>query len=292
MEWLNFRHLYAFWAVCRYGGFHKAAERIFVSQSTVSEQVAQLEAYFEEELLERSTRSVTVTDRGAALLAYADEIFARSYEINHIFRDKHESLLSSTIRIGMVGGISRNFVFRRIMSSLDGPQRSRVEVIDGSFDELDALLRGFELDLIFSLDRPRQKDLVTVSHQRIATSPICLAGTPALVQRLQQAPWPEDTPLELYLFRYPFEGPPLPEVIAAQLGVGVHVPVLTDDISLLRFLANTGRGLAVLPEIGVKEDLAAGRVVQLPLDGERQIDVFAIYLTRGVRRRLIDAFLT
>ncbi|KIG15163.1 hypothetical protein DB30_05863 [Enhygromyxa salina] len=60
-----------------------------------------------EELLARTTRSIRITARGAALLEYADEIFARSYEVNHVFRDKNESLVPTNIRIGMVGGISR-----------------------------------------------------------------------------------------------------------------------------------------------------------------------------------------
>ena len=80
MEWLNFRHLHAFWAVCRSGSFSKAAERIYISQSTVSEHVAALEEYFDEPLIERNTRSLSVTKRGEALMAYADEIFGRRHQ--------------------------------------------------------------------------------------------------------------------------------------------------------------------------------------------------------------------
>jgi LysR family transcriptional activator of nhaA len=290
MEWLNFRHLYAFWAVCRYGGFSKAAERVFVSQSTVSEQVGLLEGYLGEELLERSTRAVKVTDRGAALLEMADEIFSRSYEINHIFRDKNASLRPTNIRVGMVGGISRNFVFGRVNQTLAAHPGTRVDLVDGSFDQLTDLLKSFELDLIFSLERPRRTDLMTVSYHRVESSPLCLAGAPALVARLEAGDV-EAGPIELYMFRHHFDGAPVAERIAERFGVAVEVPVWTDDISLLRFLGNGGRGLAVVPEIGVREDLNAGRVGRVRLSDDLLVEIYAVFLTKGVRRELVDDFL-
>lgn len=290
MEWLNFRHLYAFWAVCRHGGFSKAARRIYVSQSTVSEQVAALEAYLEEDLIERSTRSLTVTDRGAELLEYADSIFAHGAEINRIFRDKGASLRPRSIRVGMVGGISRNFVFGLIVGALDADAEVRVDVIDGSFDELTGLLGAFELDLILCLDRPRQQDLFTMRHVKVASSPVRLVGTPELVAsvRAQRA---AALPVEIYTFRHPFEGRPLPEVCSERFDLAPRVPVWTDDISLLRFLSNSGRGLALVPEIGVWEDLKAGRVEGLELPGDPRIDIYAVSLIKGSRRELVDAFL-
>ena len=190
----------------------------------------------------------------------------------------------------MVGGISRNFIYGLVTRALDLEEGTHVELVDGSFDELTELLRRFELDLIFSLDRPHQKDLTTVSHVRVESSPLCLAGTPELVSRIT-APRAEPLPMELFMFRHPFEGPPLSDVIASGLELSLKVPVMTDDISLLRFLANSGRGLAVLPEIGVKEDLASGRVRRIRLHDAPRIDIYGIFLTKGVRRALIDRFL-
>lgn len=287
MEWLNFRHLYAFWAVCRHGGFGAAAERIFVSQSTVSQQVAQLEEYLGEALLERTTRAFEITDRGRELMRYADEIFSRSAAINAVFRDKQASVAPTSIRVGLVGGISRNFLFRLITRTLAGERAPSIEVADGSFDELHALLKRFDLDLIFSLDRPRQRDLLSLSHRRVEESPICLAGTPALVDAVREGRGRVD----LFLFRHPFEGPPLAEVIARTFDLDVSVPVLTDDISLLRFLANSGQGLAAVPQMGVMEDLEAGHLARLDLDAPPRVEVYATFLTQGSRRQLIDRFL-
>ena len=118
---------------------------------------------------------------------------------------------------------------------------------------------------------------------------MCLAARPEVIARMQARAAPET--IELYLFRHAFEGQPLHAVIAAQLGFDVRVPVHTDDISLLRFLANSGRGVAVVPEMGVADDLSSGRLRSVPLVDSPRVDVYATFSTKGARRPLIDAFL-
>lgn len=290
MEWLNFRHLYAFWAVCHHGGFARAAERIHVSQSTVSEQVSQLEEYLEEVLLVRTTRSVRVTDRGAALLKVADDIFARSTEINHVFRDKRETATPSKIRIGMVGGISRNFIFGLVFATLVEGRSFGIEVVDGSFDELNGLLKTFELDLIFSLEKPRHKDLLTLTSRRVEQSPLCLAGTPELIRKVKRRRRTA-MPMELYAFRHPFEGDDPLSMVMERYQLEASVPVTTDDISLLRFLANAGRGVALVPEIGVMEDLSGGSLSRIRIDDAPMVEFYATFLRSGAHRELIDDFL-
>jgi LysR family glycine cleavage system transcriptional activator len=59
--------LRAFEAVARRASFKRAAEELFVTPTAVSHQIRQLENYFGRRLLERSPRSVTLTDDGAML---------------------------------------------------------------------------------------------------------------------------------------------------------------------------------------------------------------------------------
>lgn len=204
-------------------------------------------------MLERSTRSVRLTSSGAALVAYADEIFERSTEINRVFRDKSASLGSTQMRVGMAGGISRNFVFKQIQELLERLEGARIELISGSADELTAMLRAFELDLILTIDRPRPQDMATMQLLKAASSPLRLAGTPELMARLGTSETTQN--IELYTFQYPFEGPPLSQICADHYRFLPNVSISTDDISLLRFFANSGKGLALMPEIGVLEDM-------------------------------------
>jgi hypothetical protein len=66
---LDFELLRAFVAVADCGGFHRAAERLNLTQSTVSQQIKRLELETERPLFRRTTRSVALTDDGEMLPA-------------------------------------------------------------------------------------------------------------------------------------------------------------------------------------------------------------------------------
>src|SRR6478672_5841845 len=68
---LDFELLRAFVAVAECGGFHRAAERLNLTQSTVSQQIQRLELETKRPLFRRTTRSVALTDDGEMLLGDA-----------------------------------------------------------------------------------------------------------------------------------------------------------------------------------------------------------------------------
>ena len=68
---LEFDLLRAFVAVAECGGFRRAAERLHLTQSTVSQQIRRLELETGRSLFRRNTRTVALTDDGEMLLGDA-----------------------------------------------------------------------------------------------------------------------------------------------------------------------------------------------------------------------------
>jgi DNA-binding transcriptional LysR family regulator len=68
---MELRHLEYFVAVVDEASFTKAAARLHVAQPGVSSQIRQLERELSQELLDRTGRTVAVTQAGAALLPFA-----------------------------------------------------------------------------------------------------------------------------------------------------------------------------------------------------------------------------
>ncbi|MFF2511793.1 transcriptional regulator CynR [Streptomyces sp. NPDC058086] len=68
---LELRHLRYLLAVAEHAGFTRAAEALHVSQPTLSQQVRQLERTLRVQLLDRSGRTVRLTDAGEAYARYA-----------------------------------------------------------------------------------------------------------------------------------------------------------------------------------------------------------------------------
>src|SRR6202789_2644428 len=100
---LDFELLRAFVAVADCGGFHRAAERLNLTQSTVSQQIKRLELETKRPLFRRTTRSVALTDDGEMLLGDA----RRLLQLGEASRNRLETRRrSGLVRIGVVEEIA------------------------------------------------------------------------------------------------------------------------------------------------------------------------------------------
>ena len=61
MDTLNHKHLFYFYVVAKEGSVKAAAEKLYVSQPTVSDQIRLLEEFFECKLFVREHRSLSLT---------------------------------------------------------------------------------------------------------------------------------------------------------------------------------------------------------------------------------------
>ena len=290
MEWINFRHLYSFWMVCQTGGFKKAAVKMNVSQSAVSEQVSHLEDYLQVSLLTRSTRTFDLTQEGRSLLGYAEVIFDQSREINDLIRDKSDPKVMKSLKIGIVGGVSRNFLFRIVSSYVKENAHTTVSVITGSYEELNGLLKKYELDLVITLELPAKKDLGDVIYQKIGQSWLCLAGPKKTIEKLNKGLLKE--PLNLFKFSFPYEVDVIDTLLKPQMGQDFSVKADTDDIPLLRFFANSDEGLVLVPKIGVLEDIEKGALDFVPLNKGPEINIYAIFMKKQIHRESITTLIS
>ncbi len=104
---LNYHHLYYFWTVCNVGSFTRAAMKLRISQSAVSEQVRRLESDIGQLLIKRSTRSFVLTEAGTTALNYAETIFAAGNELVDYMKNR-PGIRIQNIRVGALGSLSRN----------------------------------------------------------------------------------------------------------------------------------------------------------------------------------------
>ena len=79
--------LKAFHAVAVHGSFTRAAERLFLSQPAISDQVRKLEERFGVLLFHRNKRSVRLTDLGERLLGITQRLFGVQAEAQELLQD-------------------------------------------------------------------------------------------------------------------------------------------------------------------------------------------------------------
>jgi DNA-binding transcriptional LysR family regulator len=96
---MELRHLRYFIAVAEELNFRRAAERLYVAQPAVSEQVRKLEDELGVRLLERSQRKVSLTDAGTALLSEARRVL-HEVEMARVTVQNARDRAVSQLRIG------------------------------------------------------------------------------------------------------------------------------------------------------------------------------------------------
>jgi molybdate transport repressor ModE-like protein len=96
---LNVHQLEVFLAVARRGSITRAANELFISQPTVSEQVKQLERACGLSLLERQPRGVRLTDAGKAVYDYAERLFLAADELERTVAELRNAL-RGRLRVG------------------------------------------------------------------------------------------------------------------------------------------------------------------------------------------------
>lgn len=100
---MELRQLRYFLAVVEEANFTRAAAALHVAQPGVSAQIRQLERELGQRLLDRSGRSVTVTEAGAAVLPYARAALAAVDGMRQT-ADEFAGLLRGRVTIGLVSG--------------------------------------------------------------------------------------------------------------------------------------------------------------------------------------------
>ncbi len=147
---MDIRQLRYFIAVAEYLSFTEAAKHLFVAQSAVSQQIADLEKGIGVQLLIRNKRSVKLTNAGAVLLKEAINLVNKSSEAIEKTRQAELGIIGS-LKIGFLGYTERNFLpdlirqFRRNYPKVD------LQLDQFNHGALIQALNSGELDMGFTL---------------------------------------------------------------------------------------------------------------------------------------------
>ena len=102
---MELRQLKYFVKVAETLNFSEAAKSLFVTQSTLSQQIKQLEQDLDSQLLTRSSHSVSLTEAGEELLPYARKVLSDA-ELCGIRLQDLKDLLCGTLNIGVTYSFS------------------------------------------------------------------------------------------------------------------------------------------------------------------------------------------
>lgn len=259
MRSINLHHLRYFWAIAHEGSLTRAAGKLHISQSALSTQLKKLEDQLGHLLFERLGKRLIITEAGRIALDYADTIFQAGDELLNTLRGRPVAS-QHALRVGAITTLSRNFQIE-FLGPLIG--RSDVELIvrSGTVRELLSDLESLTIDVVLS-NSDRYLDASTTLRSRLLKEqPVSLVGRPR--PKKPRFRYPDD------LRQVPVLLPSLESEIRVafeqELDRAGVVPIVlaeVDDMAMLRLLARESDGVTLVPPIVVRDELAAGILVE------------------------------
>ncbi|HEY3588512.1 MAG TPA: LysR family transcriptional regulator [Buttiauxella sp.] len=253
--------LWYFVQVVDNGGFSPASRAIGIPKSRLSRRIALLEESLETRLIQRSTRSFTVTEAGQIFYRHCKAMIIEAeaaQEAINTLRAEPRGLIRLTCPIALLHAHIAQMLARfmalypQVMVQLEETNR-QVDVLNENVD-LAVRVRPLPLE---------DSDLVM---RKLADRGMCLVASPALVERFSPPSSPADLqhwpslalskPHQVY--RWCLFGPDNQEVTLH------HKPrFVTTDMTALRSAALAGVGIVQLPILMINKQIQDGSLVHL-----------------------------
>jgi DNA-binding transcriptional LysR family regulator len=240
-----------FVAVAEAPTFTAAAQRLGLPRSSISRSIASLEKTLGVALFSRTTRRVSLTTAGTALLARVGPQLAELDEALGSVPER-EQAPSGEIRISVSNDLGAEVLPSLATAFVRRHRGVRLDVRVNN-RKVDLVAEGFDAALRIVADRLPDSSLVGRRLSRIdaqfyaAPTHLARYGVPRTNKEAAAQPW------------VVFRGIALP----GGMTTSQPASLVCDDMLFLRDAIRSGAGLGLLPWFLAREDVAAGRLVRV-----------------------------
>jgi len=267
-------------AIVDSGSFAAAGDVLNMSQSGVSRSIARLEARLGIRLLERTTRSVSLTDEGrrfyeqvVPLLSGLEEAAASAAQGTTTVRGR--------LRVNLDPYFSRLILGPRLGAFLESYPQLRLELI--TTDRLgDLVADGFDLAVRFGHPRPS-----TLIARKLLDTRMVTIAAPAYLARHGHPKDPRELEKDHHVciqFRDPETGRPFPWEFhkrRKKLVLETSGSLTVNDAGTLYSVCLAGHGMAQVMDLGVGPMIADGRLVDVFPDWpDERFPLYALHPSR------------
>ncbi len=287
----KFAALSAFVAVAEERGFAPAARRAGVATSSVTRQVDNLEECLGVQLLNRSTRKVTLTPAGETYFEYAIDLLQKLEEADRVVSEA-EGPIRGTLRLSLPVAFSRLHVapaipqFLSLYPEVDLDLTTTDNIVNLVDDRIDIAIRLGVLESSSLISRK------LAPHRRV----VC--ASPGYLESCGTPNSPEDLDVhECLLFNYT-DGEQTWLFSKGKMSKSIEPKgsLRANHSETLREAAVGGAGIIMMPTWLVGQDLCRGNLVELLTDwtvDHRPGDsgIYAIYLPNRRGSKKVRAFL-
>lgn len=263
--------------------FTEAANNLNISQSTLSQQIKQLEDELQILLFNRIGKRITLTEAGELFSVYALQSISKANEGLQLLKDLN-NLATGKIAIGVTYAL-RDIVTQTVIQFNDQYPKIEFEIVFGTSKELIEKLNHFELDVILTFE-----EIITENHfkyQALFTSPMTLVtSTTSDLKNKKSISLKEAGTLSLAL---PAKGYSTTQFINdafTKNNLYPKVAIEINDIPTLLELVKSGKWYTILTQTTIKNEKG---ISCIPIEGQHMtrtamiISIKEVYEKKAVK---------
>ncbi len=265
---IEMRQIQVFLAVSELLNFSQAAEKIHLTQPTVSSHLKTLERYLGVELLERGGRQIRLTPAGKLFLPYARRIYNLQQRAEKELR-LHAGAEAGSLEIGGSNTPGQYLLPGLIGQFSRGREKVRITLKIGDSEEILSQIADGSLELgLVGTPAPAGEFISQPSH---GDELILVAGPAIAAARAPRTTVEELKKLPLILREKGSATRRVTLSALLELGIrGAHElnqVAEMGSVEAIRQALKGNLGAAIISDLAVAEDLAAGRLTRLALPG-------------------------
>lgn len=278
-------------AVVRSGSFAAAGKSLNMSQSGVSRSIARLEARLGVRLLERTTRTVALSEEGLRLYEQIVPLLAGLEEAAASVATSKDAV-RGTLRVNMDPFIAQLILGPQLSRFLKRFPALKLELI--ARDRLgDLVAEGFDLAIRFGEPRPS-----TLVARKLLDTRVVTVASPAYLKRAGRPIHPSELEKgshRLIDFRDPETGHPYEWVFRQgrkEIEISPNAQLLLSDVATIHAVCLAGYGIAQLLELGILPLIESGRLeIVFPDWLDERFPLYALHPSRNYLPPKTRAFL-
>jgi len=273
--------------VAEVGSFAGAGEALDISNPVVTRHIANLESHLGTRLLNRSTRSLSLTEAGLAYLERVRQILDEIDDADRIASSRSEKI-SGNLRLYSHVGIGHTQIAKLIPHYV---RKFPDVVLDVTLTDrtVDLVEDGFDVGLFMDL----QKFDASMIVRKIGISELLLCASPDYLKRHGVPRNPEELSQHSCL-NFSHKETLHSWILADVDGGAVEIPITTKIRSnhgeVLHQCALAGLGIMILPSFAISDDLVSGRLVRVMPEYRRHLTVMMVYPSRRLLSATVRSF--
>ncbi len=282
---MDFRQLRYALSVYKERSFTKAAKRLNISQSAVSEQVKLLEEEIGFELFRRTSRGIEATDRGRTFLYESERVMGDLLSLSDTAR-RLRGAPQDTLKLGMGSGMAQIFIPRMFADLRNNLPGVRLEILTAPTKNIFNELHEERLDAGIAIESDPERLPAGLVFERLIDAEMVLITHPkhALARSKQPVDIGRLVAEPIVMSELTVGYGQVVLSLFTDLGIKPNILAVVDNIETIKMIVQSEGGIAIVPRACAENEVTLGLLRALSIAPARNV-VFSLFRRREAMSR-------